>query len=133
MMKTPFLISVVSGARRAGRWLRHGSAVSFHVILWGVLLSMLVMLLVAIVLRDPQGDAVRQWLFHARWSLLAWRMVLYGILAGFWVWPGELRRWYLKQLRASGHPNPQFALFRTEIIPVLLIALSEYNTWTQVP
>ncbi|EBD0364563.1 hypothetical protein QY625_004904 [Salmonella enterica] len=133
MMKTPFLISVVSGARRAGRWLRHGSAVSFRVILWGVLLSMLVMLLVAIVLRDPQGDAVRQWLFHARWSLLAWRMVLYGILAGFWVWPGELRRWYLKQLRASGHPNPQFALFRTEIIPVLLIALSEYNTWTQVP
>ncbi|ECC5188129.1 hypothetical protein CS238_21970 [Salmonella enterica] len=133
MMKTPFLISVVSGTRRAGRWLRHGSAVSFRVILWGVLLSMLVMLLVAIVLRDPQGDAVRQWLFHARWSLLAWRMVLYGILAGFWVWPGELRRWYLKQLRASGHPNPQFALFRTEIIPVLLIALSEYNTWTQVP
>ncbi|EAB7739622.1 hypothetical protein B5864_13580 [Salmonella enterica] len=133
MMKTPFLISVVSGTRRAGRWLRHGSAVSFRVILWGVLLSMLVMLLVAIVLRDPQGDAVRQWLFHARWSLLAWRMVLYGILAGFWGWPGELRRWYLKQLRASGHPNPQFALFRTEIIPVLLIALSEYNTWTQVP
>ncbi|EBR9313102.1 TPA: hypothetical protein ACWV7G_001530 [Salmonella enterica subsp. enterica serovar Muenchen] len=133
MMKTPFLISVVSGTRRAGRWLRHGSAVSFRVILWGVLLSMLVMLLVAIVLRDPQGDAVRQWLFHARWSLLAWRMVLYGILAGFWVWPGELRRWYLKQLRASGHPNPQFALFRTEIIPVLLIALSEYNTWTQIP
>ncbi|EKS3673593.1 hypothetical protein QL374_004719 [Salmonella enterica] len=133
MMKTPFLISVVSGTRRAGRWLRHSSAVSFRVILWGVLLSMLVMLLVAIVLRDPQGDAVRQWLFHARWSLLTWRMVLYGILAGFWVWPGELRRWYLKQLRASGHPNPQFALFRTEIIPVLLIALSEYNTWTQVP
>ncbi|EFQ5901721.1 hypothetical protein HZX00_002809 [Salmonella enterica] len=133
MMKTPFLISVVSGTRRAGRWLRHGSAVSFRVIRWGVLLSMLVMLLVTIVLRDPQGDAVRQWLFHARWSLLAWRMVLYGILAGFWVWPGELRRWYLKQLRASGHPNPQFALFRTEIIPVLLIALSEYNTWTQVP
>ncbi|EHN1697067.1 hypothetical protein KG383_004494 [Salmonella enterica subsp. enterica serovar Newport] len=133
MMKTPFLISVVSGTRRAGRWLRHGSAVSFRLILWSVLLSMLVMLLVAIVLRDPQGDAVRQWLFHARWSLLAWRMVLYGILAGFWFWPGELRRWYLKQLRASGHPNPQFALFRTEIIPVLLIALSEYNTWTQVP
>ncbi|EDS7589193.1 hypothetical protein AAQ05_004613 [Salmonella enterica subsp. diarizonae] len=129
MMKTPFLISVVSGTRRAGRWLRYSSEVSFRLIIW----SMLVMLLVAIVLRDPQGDAVRQWLFHARWSLLAWRMVLYGILAGFWVWPGELRRWYLKQLRASGHPNPRFALFRTEIIPVLLIALSEYNTWTQVP
>ncbi|HAG0927906.1 TPA: hypothetical protein G8S40_001887 [Salmonella enterica] len=132
-MKTSFLISVVSGTRRAGRWLRHGSAVSFRLILWIVLLSMLVMLLVAIVLRDPQGDAVRQWLFHARWSLLAWRMVLYGILAGLWGWPGELRRWYLKQLMASGHPNPRFALFRTEIIPVLLIALSEYNTWTQVP
>ncbi|EBS4549530.1 hypothetical protein DQK32_27370, partial [Salmonella enterica subsp. enterica serovar Newport] len=111
-MKTSFLISVVSGTRRAGRWLRHGSAVSFRLILWSVLLSMLVMLLVAIVLRDPQGDAVRQWLFHARWSLLAWRMVLYGILAGLWVWPGELRRWYLKQLMASGHPNPRFALFR---------------------
>lgn len=132
-MKTSFLISVVSGTRRAGRWLRHGSAVSFRLILWSVLLSMLVMLLVDIVLRDPHGDAVRQWLFHARWSLLAWRMVLYGILAGLWVWPGELRRWYLKQLMASGHPNPRFALFRTEIIPVLLIALSEYNTWTQVP
>ncbi|EBY7427400.1 hypothetical protein [Salmonella enterica] len=130
-MKTSFLISVVSGTRRAGRWLRHGSAVSFRLILWSVLLSMLVMLLVAIVLRDPQGDAVRQWLFHARWSLLAWRMVLYGILAGLWGWPGELRRWYLKQLRASGHPSPRFAVFRTEIIPVLLIALSEYSTWTR--
>ncbi|SUF97794.1 Uncharacterised protein [Salmonella enterica] len=66
MMKTPFLNSVVSGTQRAGRWLRHGSSVSLRVMLWGVLLSMLVMLLVAIMLRDPQGDAVRQWLFHAR-------------------------------------------------------------------
>ncbi|ECL5068497.1 hypothetical protein FTQ05_25000 [Salmonella enterica] len=132
MMKTPFLNSVVSGTQRAGRWLRHGSSVSLRVLLWGVLLSMLVMLLVAIMLRDPQGDAVRQWLFHARWSLLAWRMVLYAVLAGFWLWPGELRRWYLKQLRASGHPNPRFAVFRTEIIPVLLIALSEYSTWARM-
>ncbi|EDU7981962.1 hypothetical protein CSL74_003889 [Salmonella enterica subsp. diarizonae] len=104
----------------------------FRLILRSVLLSMLVMLLVAIVLRDPQGDAVRQWLFHARWSLLAWRMVLYGILTSLWVWPGELRRWYLKQLMASDHPNPRFAVFRTEIIPVLLVALSEYSTWTRI-
>ncbi|EBR9315232.1 hypothetical protein D4F06_25300 [Salmonella enterica subsp. enterica serovar Muenchen] len=128
MMKTPFLNSVACGTRRAGRWLRRGSSVSLWGLLWGVLLSMLV----AIMFRDPQGDAVRQWLFHARWSLLAWRMVLYAILAGFWLWPGELRRWYLKQLRASGHPNPRFAVFRTEIIPVLLIALSEYSTWTRI-
>ncbi|EAB9446458.1 hypothetical protein CSU32_19590 [Salmonella enterica subsp. diarizonae] len=131
-MKTPFLISVVSGTRRTGRWLRRSPAVLFRLILRSVLLSMLVMLLVAIVLRDPQGDAVRQWLFHARWSLLAWRMALYGILTGLWVWPGELRRWYLKQLMASGHPNPRFAVFRTEIIPVLLVALSEYSTWTRI-
>ncbi|EKC2495781.1 hypothetical protein VQZ12_004842 [Salmonella enterica] len=128
MMKTPFLNSVACGTRRAGRWLRRGSSVSLWGLLWGVLLSMLV----AIMFRDPQGDAVRQWLFHARWSLLAWRMVLYAILVGFWLWPGELRRWYLKQLRASGHPNPRFAVFRTEIIPVLLIALSEYSTWTRI-
>ncbi|ECA3795274.1 hypothetical protein FPE53_24880 [Salmonella enterica subsp. enterica] len=128
MMKTPFLNSVACGTRRAGRWLRRGSSVSLWGLLWGALLSMLV----AIMFRDPQGDAVRQWLFHARWSLLAWRMVLYAILAGFWLWPGELRRWYLKQLRASGHPNPRFAVFRTEIIPVLLIALSEYSTWTRI-
>ncbi|ELR7839335.1 hypothetical protein QRH67_004991 [Salmonella enterica] len=128
MMKTPFLNSVACGTRRAGRWLRRGSSVSLWGLLWGVLLSMLV----AIMFRDPQGDAVRQWLFHTRWSLLAWRMVLYAILAGFWLWPGELRRWYLKQLRASGHPNPRFAVFRTEIIPVLLIALSEYSTWTRI-
>ncbi|EAN8329590.1 hypothetical protein EOY42_25915 [Salmonella enterica] len=132
MMKTPFLISVASVTRRAGRWLRRGSSVSLRGLLWGVLPSMLVMLLVAIMFRDLQGGAVRQWLFHARWSLLAWRMVLYAILAGFWLWPGELRRWYLKQLRASGHPNPCFAVFRTEIIPVLLIALSEYSSWTRI-
>ncbi|EKT7009059.1 hypothetical protein QEX16_004740 [Salmonella enterica] len=132
MMKTPFLNSVVSVTQRAGRWLRQGSPVSLRVLLWGVLLSMLVMLLVAIMLRDPQGDAVRQWLFHARWSLLTWRVVLYCIQAGFWLWPGELRRWYLKQLRASGHPHPRFTVFRTEIIPVLLIALSEYSTWTRI-
>ncbi|EBP4585367.1 hypothetical protein VH79_19565 [Salmonella enterica] len=132
MMKAPFLISVVSGTRRAGHWLRRGLSVPLRLLLWGVLLSMLVMLLVAIMFRDPQGGAVRQWLFHARWSLLAWRMMLYAILGGFWLWPGELRRWYLKQLRASGHPSPRFAVFRTEIIPVLLIALSEYSTWTRI-
>lgn len=131
-MKVPFLISVVCGTRRAGHWLRRGLSVLLRLLLWGVLLSMLVMLLVAIMFRDPQGDAVRQWLFHDRWSLLAWRMMLYAILAGFWLWPGEQRRWYLKQLRASGHPNPRFAVFRTEIIPVLLIALSEYSTWTRI-
>ncbi|EAA8667737.1 hypothetical protein [Salmonella enterica] len=62
MMKTPFLNSVACGTRRAGSWLRRGSSVSLRGMLWGVLLSMLVMLLVAIMFRDPQGDAVRQWL-----------------------------------------------------------------------
>ncbi|EBS5580347.1 hypothetical protein DPU24_24605 [Salmonella enterica subsp. enterica serovar Oranienburg] len=132
MMKASFLISIVCGTRRASHWLRCGSSVSLRLLLWGGLLGMLVMLLVVIMFRDHQADAVRQWLVHARWQLLAWRMVLYAILAGFWLWPGDLRRWYLKQLRASGYPNPRFAVLRTEIIPVLLIALSEYITWTRI-
>ncbi|EMD4510615.1 hypothetical protein VQ300_003607 [Salmonella enterica] len=60
-----------------------------------------------------------------------WRLALYCILITLWLWPGGLRQRYAGQVRSSGHPNPRFAVFRIEIIPVLLIAFSEYSTWTQ--
>lgn len=57
--------------------------------------------------------------------------VYQDILITLWLWPGGLRQRYAGQVRSSSHPNPRFAVFRIEIIPVLLIAFSEYSTWTQ--
>lgn len=82
---------------------------------------------------QAQAMMLQQLINHlrARLPLLAWRLALYCILITLWMWPGGLRQRYASQVRSSGHPNPRFAVFRMEIIPVLLIAFSEYSTWTQ--
>ncbi|EAP0276988.1 TPA: hypothetical protein G8S40_002260 [Salmonella enterica] len=109
-------------------WLKSGPVRGhLQVLVWGVAFTLLMVVLYTF---DSQGELHERMVLW-RIPLLAWRLALYSILITLWLWPGGLRQRYAGQVRASGHPNPRFAVFRIEIIPVLLIAFSEYSTWTQ--
>ncbi|EBW6362368.1 hypothetical protein DPU24_16325 [Salmonella enterica subsp. enterica serovar Oranienburg] len=99
------------------------------VLLWCVVFTLLLAVLYII---DSRYGNIYDLMMAWRTPLLVWRLVLYAILITLWLWPGGLRRHYADQVRASGHPNPRLAVFRTEIIPVLLVAFSEYSSWTQL-
>ncbi|EFR6820605.1 hypothetical protein HYF16_002280 [Salmonella enterica] len=109
-------------------WLKSGPVrILLQVLLWCVAFTLLMVLLYAFDSRGELHEQMVQW----RIPLLAWRLALYCILITLWLWSGGLRQRYAGQVKSSGHPNPRFAVFRMEIIPVLLIAFSEYSTWTQ--
>ncbi|EIG7192677.1 hypothetical protein AB7Y71_003196 [Salmonella enterica] len=115
-------------------WLKSGPVrVLLQVLLWCVAFTLLMVLLYAFDSWGELHEKMVQWCI----PLLAWRLALYCILITLWLWlwlwlwPGGLRQRYAGQVRSSGHPNPRFAVFRMEIIPVLLVAFSEYSIWTQ--
>ncbi|EGI5705625.1 hypothetical protein ABJ51_004412 [Salmonella enterica subsp. enterica serovar Chester] len=99
-----------------------------QVLLWGVVL---IMLLAVMYVADVRYGNIHDRLMEWRIPLLVWRLVLYATLIMLWQWPGGLRHRYTDQVRTSGHPHPRLAVFRTEIIPVLLVTFSEYSNWTQ--
>ncbi|EFS2651963.1 hypothetical protein HX362_004900 [Salmonella enterica] len=100
-----------------------------QVLLWGGVFTLLLAVLYVI---DSRYGGIHDWMLQWRTPLLVWRLVLYAILITLWMWPGGLRRRYADQVWALGHPHPRFAVFRTEVIPVLLVAFSEYSNWTQL-
>lgn len=100
-----------------------------QVLLWGGVFTLLLAVMYVI---DSRYGGIHDQMLQWRTPLLVWRLVLYAILITLWIWPGGLRRRYADQVRASGHPHPRFAVFRTEVIPVLLVAFSEYSNWTQL-
>ncbi|EBJ2068805.1 hypothetical protein DP590_07430 [Salmonella enterica] len=100
-----------------------------QVLLWGGIFTLLLAVMYVI---DSRYGEIHNRMMQWRTPLLVWRMVLYAILITLWIWPGGLRSRYTDQVRASGHPHPRFAVFRTEVIPVLLVACSEYSNWTQL-
>ncbi|EAM1802944.1 hypothetical protein LDS28_002711 [Salmonella enterica] len=109
-------------------WLKSGPVRGLlQVLLWCVALTFLMVVLYTFDSRGELHERMVQW----RIPLLVWRLALYCILITLWLWPGGLRQRYAGQVRSSSHSNPRFAVFRIEIIPVLLIAFSEYSTWTQ--
>ncbi|HAK3334104.1 TPA: hypothetical protein H2A59_004673 [Salmonella enterica] len=104
-------------------------SILLQVLLWCVVFTLL---LAVLYVTDSRYGGIHDLMQQWRTPLLVWRLVLYAILITLWVWPGGLRRRYADQVRASGHLHPRYAVFRTEIIPVLLVAFSEYNNWTQL-
>ncbi|EDT1338877.1 hypothetical protein CRC06_000440 [Salmonella enterica subsp. enterica serovar Enteritidis] len=98
-----------------------------QILLWCVGGTLLLAVLYVI---DSRYGSIHDQMMAWRTPLLVWRLVLHTTLITLWLWPGGLRRRYSDQVRASGQPNPRFAVFRMEIIPVLLVAFSEYSTWT---
>ncbi|EMZ5636885.1 hypothetical protein ABD566_004391 [Salmonella enterica] len=110
-------------------WLKSGPVrVLLQIFLWCVVFTLLMVVLYTFDSRGELHERMVQW----RIPLLVWRLALYSILITLWLWPGGLRRRYADLVRSTGHPNPRFAVFRMEIIPVLLIAFSEYSNWTQL-
>ncbi|HFG7808339.1 TPA: hypothetical protein ACGIM3_002533 [Salmonella enterica subsp. enterica serovar Java] len=115
---------------KAPGWLKSRQVnILLQVLLWCVLFTLL---LAVLYVTDSRYGNIHDLMMAWRTPLLVWRLVLYAILITLWLWPGGLRRRYADQVRASGHPNPRFAVFRMEIIPVLLVAFSEYSNWIQL-
>ncbi|EBD1360684.1 hypothetical protein FHN53_13800 [Salmonella enterica] len=107
--------------------LRLISRLALQVFLWGAGLTVVSAILIAVVLQVPQGMNVRLWLDSARFPLLAWRMLLYAILAGTWFC--GLRQSLMAQIRSRSDGRSLSSLRRLEVMAIALIALSEYNVW----
>ena len=74
---------------------------------------------------DPDGHLTRRWLHDSRWSLFAWRLLMYAGIAVAWrmkVRPQMLARW----------PEVRSRLPRTELLSVLFIAATECVAWAGV-
>ncbi|ASG86845.1 hypothetical protein [Salmonella enterica] len=108
-------------------WLRQFTRLCLQVVLWGGGLTVLLAILIAVVVQDPQSISVRLWLDNARFSLLAWRLVLYTTLAGLWF--GGLRRHLVSQINVRCDWRARASLRRLELMTIALVALSEYNVW----
>ncbi|ECA1950189.1 hypothetical protein EJH27_01805 [Salmonella enterica subsp. enterica serovar Virchow] len=119
------LMSWISGKKPLPVWCRRLSGLFLQGILWCAGLTVVAAVLVSIMIQDPQGMSVRLWLENARFPLLAWRLMLYAVLAGGWA--GGIRARFAAQLRANG--KSLSSLFRLEAMVTGLIALSEYNVW----
>ncbi|EAV2671921.1 hypothetical protein RAV81_004304 [Salmonella enterica] len=107
--------------------LRLISRLALQVFLWGAGLTVVSAILIAVVLQVPQGMNVRLWLDSARFPLLAWRIMLYAILAGTWFC--GLRQSLMAQIRSRSDGRSLSSLRRLEVMAIALIALSEYNVW----
>ncbi|EAA8931070.1 hypothetical protein C9F67_003582 [Salmonella enterica subsp. enterica serovar Oranienburg] len=103
------------------------SRLALQVFLWGAGLTVVSAILIAVVLQVPQGMNVRLWLDSARFPLLAWRIMLYAILAGTWFC--GLRQSLMAQIRSRSDGRSLSSLRRLEVMAIALIALSEYNVW----
>ncbi|EAM8731776.1 hypothetical protein O5P70_003064 [Salmonella enterica] len=103
------------------------SRLALQVFLWGAGLTVVSAILIAVVLQVPQGVNVRLWLDSARFPLLAWRMMLYAILAGTWFC--GLRQSLMAQIRSRSDGRSLSSLRRLEVMAITLIALSEYSVW----
>ncbi|HAU7316487.1 TPA: hypothetical protein JEO25_000518 [Salmonella enterica subsp. enterica serovar Wangata] len=115
---------------KAPGWLSiHSVKILLQILSW---CGVFTLLMAVLYVTDSRYGGIHDRMLQWRTPLLVWRLVLYAILITLWMWPGGLRRRYSDQVRASGQPNPRFAVFRMEIIPVLLVAFSEYSTWTQL-
>ncbi|ELB5688397.1 hypothetical protein RHT52_004363 [Salmonella enterica] len=106
---------------------RYFSRLVLQVFLRGAGLTVVSAILIAVVLQEPQGMSVRLWLDSARFPLLAWRLVLYAILAGTWFC--GIRQSLMAQIRSRGDGRSLSSLRRLEVMAIALIALSEYNVW----
>ncbi|EID1643392.1 hypothetical protein LA882_001708 [Salmonella enterica subsp. enterica serovar Napoli] len=109
---------------------RHFSRLALHVFLWGVGMSVVLVVLAVlstIILQGSPGMNVRLWLDSARFSLLVWRLMLYAILAGTWFC--GIRQSLMAQIRSRGDGRSLSSLQRLEVMAIALIALSEYNVW----
>lgn len=106
---------------------RYFSRLALQVFLRGAGLTVVSAILIAVVLQEPQGMSVRLWLDSARFPLLAWRLVLYAILAGTWFC--GIRQSLMAQIRSRGDGRSLSSLRRLEVMAIALIALSEYNVW----
>ncbi|EAA0699011.1 hypothetical protein IBO29_004053 [Salmonella enterica] len=107
--------------------LRLISRLALQVFLWGAGLTVVSAILIAVVLQVPQGMNVRLWVDSARFPLLAWRIMLYAILAGTWFC--GLRQSLMAQIRSRSDGRSLSSLRRLEVMAIALIALSEYNVW----
>ncbi|EGK4528508.1 hypothetical protein IOY57_004176 [Salmonella enterica] len=106
---------------------RHFSRLALQVFLWGVGMTVVLAILSAVVLQGSQGMIIRLWLDSARFPLLAWRLMLYAILAGTWFF--GIRQSLMAQIRSRGDGRSLSSLRRLEVMAIALIALSEYNVW----
>ncbi len=106
---------------------RHFSRLALQVFFWGAGLTVVSAILIAVVLQVPQGMNVRLWLDSVRFPLLAWRIMLYAILAGTWFC--GLRQSLMAQICSRGDGRSLSSLRRLEVMAIALIALSEYNVW----
>ncbi|HCK5320848.1 TPA: hypothetical protein N0J00_003490 [Salmonella enterica subsp. enterica serovar Manhattan] len=121
------LSSWLSRMKPLSAGLRHFSRLALQVFLWGTGLTVVSAILIAVVLQVPQGMNVRLWLDSARFPLLAWRIMLYAILAGTWFC--GLRQSLMAQIRSRSDGRSLSSLRRLEVMAIALIALSEYNVW----
>lgn len=111
----------------APSWLRQFMQLSLQMVIWGAGLTVVSAVLIFVVLQDPQSMNVKLWLDSARFPLLAWRLMLYAILAGTWF--GGIRQSLMAQIRSRGDGHSLSSLRRLEVMAIALIALSEYNVW----
>ncbi|EIK9753024.1 hypothetical protein LKX79_001653 [Salmonella enterica] len=108
-------------------WLRQFMRLSLQMVIWGAGLTVVCAVLIFVVLQDPQSMNVTLWLDNARFPLLAWRIMLYAILAGTWFC--GLRQSLMAQIRSRSDGHSLSSLRRLEVMAIALIALSEYNVW----
>lgn len=108
-------------------WFRQFMRLSLQMVIRGAGLTVVCAVLIFVVLQDPQSMNVKLWLDNARFPLLAWRLMLYAILAGTWF--GGIRKSLMAQIRSRGDRRSLSSLHRLEIMAIALIALSEYNVW----
>ncbi|EMJ9624054.1 hypothetical protein V8G21_004651 [Salmonella enterica] len=108
-------------------WLRQFMRLSLQMVIWGAGLTVVCAVLIFVVLQDPQSMNVTLWLDNARFPLLAWRMMLYAILAGTWFC--GLRQSLMAQIRSRSDGRSLSSLRRLEVMAITLIALSEYSVW----
>ncbi len=106
---------------------RHFTRLTLQVLLWGAGLTVVFAILTAVVFQDPHGMSITRWLSNARFPLLAWRLMLYAILAGTWLGGG--RQSLMALIRTRGDRRSLSSLHRLEVMAVVLIALSEYHVW----
>ncbi|EMD2426166.1 hypothetical protein WDY89_002376 [Salmonella enterica] len=108
-------------------WLRQFMRLSLQMVIWGAGLTVVCAVLIFVVLQDPQSMNVTLWLDNARFPLLAWRIMLYAILAGTWFC--GLRQSLMAQIRSRSDGRSLSSLRRLEVMAIALMALSEYNVW----
>ncbi|HAU3361671.1 TPA: hypothetical protein JDL67_004462 [Salmonella enterica subsp. salamae] len=120
------LNSWLSKMKSVPAWFRPLMRLSLQVLLWGVGLTVVSAVLIAVVFQG-QGMNVKLWLDSARFPLLVWRLILYGILAGTWF--GGIRKSLMAQIRIRSDGPSLSSLRRLEVMAIVLMALSEYNVW----